>query len=112
MRPTISRLTLVKIAVLFGAWTAYGVLCAWQAHYWYSVSKTPMSWADSFRFELTYAYLWGACTPLVAWFARCYRFERGVWARHPLIHVVVVAILVPVIKIAFDLIAMPLTSPF
>jgi two-component system LytT family sensor kinase len=112
MRLNISRLTAVKIALLFGAWTAYGILCAWQAHYWYSVSKTPMSWADSFRFELTYAWLWGAFTPLVAWFARRYRLERGVWPRNLIIHVIVVAILVPVIKIAFDLIAMPLTSPF
>jgi two-component system LytT family sensor kinase len=112
MRLTFSRLTLAKVAFLFGAWTAYGVLCAWQAHYWYSVSKTPMSWADSFRFQLTYAYLWGAFTPLVAWFARRYRFERGVWPRSLAVHVAVAAILIPVIKIGFDLIAMPLTSPF
>src|SRR3954469_12298722 len=104
MRPTFSRLTLFKIGALFGAWTAYGVLCAWQAHYWYAVSKTPMSWADSFRFQLTYAYLWGAFTPLVAWFARRYRFERGVWVRNLAIHALMVAILVPVIKIGFDLI--------
>jgi len=112
MRSHFSRLTLIKLSFLFGAWTAYGILCAWQAHHWYAVTKTPMSWGDSFRLELTYAYLWGASTPLIVWFARRYRIERTSWPRSLAIHLVVMAILVPVIKIAFDLTAMSPMSPF
>jgi two-component system LytT family sensor kinase len=112
MRSTFSRLTLIKLGFLFGAWTAYGLLCGWQAHHWYSATKTPMSWPDSFRLELTYAYLWGASTPLIVWFARRYRIERASWPRSLAVHIVVMAILVPLIKIAFDLIAMSPMSPF
>jgi two-component system, LytTR family, sensor kinase len=112
MRPRFPRLTLIKLGLLFGAWTAYGALCAWQAHHWYAASKTPMSWSDSFRFELTYAYLWGAFTPLILWFARRYRFEREKWPRNLAIHVAIVAVLVPVIKVVFDLITEPTTSAF
>jgi len=112
MRPVFSRPALVKLSVLFSAWTAYGLLCAWQAHYWYAVSKTPMSWVDAFRFELTYAWLWGAFTPLVLWFARRFRLERNQWPRNLAIHVCVVLVLIPVIKITFDLITSPPSSPF
>ena len=108
----VSRVSIVKAALLFGIWTAYGVLCAWQAHYWYSLSKTPMSWADSFRYQLTYAYLWGACTPPLLWFARRFRFEKRRWLRNLLIHVCMMLVVVSVIKVAFDAITMPQSSAF
>jgi two-component system, LytTR family, sensor kinase len=112
MRRPFSRVTLVKSSVLFGVWTAYGLLCAWQAHYWYAFSHTPMSWADAFRYELTYAYLWGACSPLILWFARRYRFERQLWPRHVVIHGALLLVLLAAIKVAFDAITMPPNSPF
>ncbi|HXJ38126.1 MAG TPA: histidine kinase [Bryobacteraceae bacterium] len=112
MRPPVTRIALIKAGVLFGLWTAYGVLCAWQAHYWYAVSKNPMSWADAFRYELTYAYLWGAFTPAIRWLARRYRLERAVWHRHLAAHIGAMLVLVPVIKMAFDAITMPPTSAF
>jgi hypothetical protein len=112
MRPHYSRVTFVRLGLLFTAWTAYGLLCTWQAHYWYSVSKTPMSWAEALRFEMTYAYLWGAFSPLILWFARKFRLERAHWPRNLAVHVILMFLLVPVIKVAFDLIAAPPTSPF
>lgn len=112
IHPGSSRVTLVKTGVLFGLWTAYGLLCAWQAHYWYAFSKNPMSWADSFRFELTYAYLWGAVTPIIRALARRYRLERGVWPRSLAMHVAAILVIVPVVKMAFDAITMPPTSAF
>jgi len=108
----VSRATLIKTGLLFGAWTAYGILCAWQAHYWYSISKTPMSWADSFRYELTYAYLWGACTPALLWFAKRFRFEKQSWAQSLAVHLALMIVFVSAIKIAFDAITMPPTSAF
>ncbi|HVW86903.1 MAG TPA: histidine kinase [Bryobacteraceae bacterium] len=112
MRQPISRLALIRIALLFAAWTAYGILNAWQAHYWYAFSKTPMSWEDAFRYELTYAYLWGAMTPLILWFAKRFRFERHGWPRRLLIHAGLMVLTVAAIKIAFDAITMPPTSAF
>ena len=69
MSSRLNRAALLKVGVLVGLWTAYGFLCAWQAHYWYALSARPMSWGEAFRYELTYAYLWGAFTPLIRWFA-------------------------------------------
>jgi len=112
VRPPLSRLTLIKVGLLLCVWTAYGVLCAWQAHYWYAFSKTPMSWADSFRYEVTYAYLWCLGTPLILFFARRFRLERKLWPRHLAIHLGVLLIMVAVIKISFDAITMPPTSAF
>ncbi len=112
MRHSFSRVTLIKTSLLFGVWTAYGVLCAWQSHYWYAFSHTPMSWADAFRYELTYAYLWGACSPVILWFARRFRFERQLWPRHLAVHAALMLVLVAAIKIAFDAITMPPTSAF
>ena len=112
MRRFTTRVQIVEFGLLFGAWTAYGLLCTWQAHYWYAFTKTPMSWADALRFELTYAWLWGAFSPLILWCARRFRLERHQWPRNLAIHFVSMLALVPVIKIAFDLITSPPTSPF
>jgi signal transduction histidine kinase len=112
MRRPFSRVTLIKTSLLSGVWTAYGLLCAWQAHYWYAFSKTPMSWPDALRYEVTYAYLWGACSPLILWFARRFRFERQLWRRNLAIHAALMLFLVPAIKIAFDAITMPPSSAF
>lgn len=112
MRRFLPRTTLVKIGVLFGAWTAYGLLCAWQSHYWYAFSKTPMSWAESIRYDVTYAYVWGALTPFILWAARRFRFERRVWPRNLLIHTIFMILVVAVAKTVWDLAAYPATSPF
>lgn len=112
MLPNINKVALVKAGLLFGLWTAYGLLCAWQAHYWYALSAHPMSWEEAFRYELTYAYLWGAFTPLIRWMARRYRLERNVWPRHLAAHVAAILILVPAIKLLFDAITAPPTSAF
>ncbi len=112
MRLLFSRPALIKLSFLFSAWTAYGLLCSWQAHYWYSFSRNPMSWADAFRFELTYAWLWGAFTPVIIWFATRFRLERRHWYRNLSVHLGVAIVLVPVIKLSFDLVAFPPGSPF
>jgi two-component system LytT family sensor kinase len=71
-----------------------------------------VSWADAFRFELTYAWLWGAFTPVIIWFATRFRLERRHWYRNLAVHLVVAILLVPAIKLSFDLMASPPGSPF
>ena len=112
MRPLISRATSLKIGVVLGAWTVYGLLSAWQSHYWYALSKTPMSWADAIRYELIYAYAWAACSPLILWAASRFRFERRRWPRTLLVHFVLMTVVLVVTKTAFDLIGYMPTSPF
>ena len=107
MRPSFNRLTLFKIALLAGVWTSYGLLCAWQTHYWYAFTRTPMSWADCLHIQLTYSTLWALCTPFVAAAANRFRFERGRWPRNLLLHICVMTLTVSVTRIAFDLIVHP-----
>jgi two-component sensor histidine kinase len=103
---------LAKAALLFGIWTAYGLLSAWQSHYWYSFNKNPMSWPSALRFELTYAWLWGACSPAVLWLANRFRIERDHRASHLLVHVAVMTVFVALTKALFELIASPPDSAF
>jgi two-component system, LytTR family, sensor kinase len=112
MRPPVSRVNLIKAGGLFAIWTSYGTLSAWQTHYWYSFTKTPMSWAESLRFEVSYAWLWAVCTPLILWLARRFRIERNHWARHLAIHVGVMTLLIAIVKTVFDAVTMPPTSAF
>lgn len=112
MRGAPSRPTMLRGTLVFGAWTAYGVLCSWQSHYWYAFTRTPMSWADSFRYEMAYAYLWCAFSPLILWFADRFRLERQTWPKHLLAHTGLLVVLVPTIKLLFDFLTAPPTSAF
>jgi two-component system LytT family sensor kinase len=113
MRPTVSRSTFVKACLLLGAWTGYGVLSAWQTHYWYSFTRTPVNWWDSLRYEVPYGWLWALCTPLVLWLARRFRIERNPFVlRNLTIHVVAMTIVIAVIKTVYDATVMPPTSAF
>jgi len=103
---------LIKTGILFAAWTAYGLLCAWQSHYWFAFTKTPMSWGESLRYEMTYAYAWGACTPLILWVAERFRLERGRWQRTLPIHLAAMVLIVSVTRVAYDAIARPVNTPF
>jgi two-component system, LytTR family, sensor kinase len=112
MRPPVSRVNLIKAGGLFAIWTSYGTLSAWQTHYWYSFTKTPLSWAESLRYEVGYAWLWAVCTPLILWLARRFRIERNHWARHLAIHVGVMTLLIAIVKTVFDAVTMPPSSAF
>lgn len=112
MRRLISRTTAVHAGLLLAVWTFYGLLSAWQAHYWYSFTKTPMGWNEAIRYEVTYAWLWAAFTPLILWVARRHRIERHHWPRRLLIHVLVMSAIIAITKTVYDAIAMPPTSAF
>ncbi len=88
------------------------MLSAWQAHYWYSFSREPMSWPESFRYEMSYAWLWALATPLILWMARRYRIERGHIGIRLLIHGLVMAACIILTKTAYDAIVMPPQSAF
>jgi signal transduction histidine kinase len=112
MRPGISRTALIKAAILFGIWTAYGMFSAWQTHYWYSFTKDPMSWPDSLRFEVSFAWLWLLLTPLILWLARRFRIERHHWTRNLAIHFLALTIINAVTKTVFDAAMSPPNSAF
>ena len=104
-RPHIARERLYRIGILFAVWTAYGLLCTWQAHYWYAFTSKPWTWTECLRAEMTYAWLWGMATPAVLWCARRFRLERPDWPRHLAAHAALLVVLLPTIKLIYDLIA-------
>ncbi|HWE49795.1 MAG TPA: histidine kinase [Bryobacteraceae bacterium] len=116
MRLSISRANMARATLLFAIWTAYGLLSAWQSHYWYSFSQHPMSWADALRFEVTYAWLWGACCPLILWLSSHFRIERNHGSRPLLaniaVHVAAMTVFVVLTKTVFELITAPPDSAF
>jgi two-component system LytT family sensor kinase len=112
MRLPLSRASLTKATLLFAIWTTYGLLSAWQSHYWYSFSKSPMSWADVIRYEMTYAWVCGACSPAILWFSNRFRIERDHRVRHLLVHVAVMTVFVSLTKTGYELIGTPHESVF
>jgi two-component sensor histidine kinase len=112
MRAGISRTALIEAGILFGIWTAYGTFSAWQTHYWYSFTKDAMSWPDSLRFEVSFAWLWLLLTPLILWLARRFRIERHHWPRNLAIHFLALTIINAVTKTVFDATMAPPNSAF
>jgi two-component system LytT family sensor kinase len=108
----ISRETLYRVGIPLAVWTAYGLLCSWQAHYWYAFTATPWTWASCLKSELTYAYLWGIATPAILWCARRFRLEGDDWPKHLVAHAALLVVLVPAIKLTYDLIIKPTNSAF
>lgn len=102
--PKLSRQKLYRIGILLGVWSAYGLLCSWQAHYWYAFTPMPKTWVECLKSEMTYAYLWGIATPAILWCARRFRLEGPEWPRHLLAHTALLVVLVPFTKVAYDLI--------
>lgn len=105
MSLSVSRKVLAKATLLFAIFTTYGLLSAWQIHYFYSFSKDPMSWPDSIRYEMTYAWIWGACSPAVLWLSNRFRIERDHRARHLLVHAGVMTVFVALTKTLFELVS-------
>jgi two-component system, LytTR family, sensor kinase len=112
MRLSFSRAGWTNAALLFAIWTAYGLLSGLQSHYWYSFSKNPLSWGESLRYEMTYAWLWGILSPAVLWLSMRFRIERDHRALHLLVHVLVMTVFVVLTKTLFELIAWPPNSAF
>jgi sensor histidine kinase YesM len=71
-----------------------------------------MSWADSLRFEITYAWLWAVCTPLITGVAGRLRYERGRWLPNISIHLALMTFVVAATRVTFDFITNPPQSMF
>jgi hypothetical protein len=112
MRPFISRASTFQFGLVAGAWTVYGILCACQSHYWYASTTTPLSWADSLRFQLTYAWLWAACTPVITGVAGRLRYERGRWFVNISIHLALMTLAIMATGVTLNFIANPPRSLF
>ncbi|HEV7920476.1 MAG TPA: histidine kinase [Thermoanaerobaculia bacterium] len=71
--------------VIFLASTVAGLYFATQLMIAYPPPiRRPLG--EALEINLTYYYLWGLSVPAVVWVARRFRFERGTWVFHFVIH--------------------------
>jgi two-component system, LytTR family, sensor kinase len=88
--------------LIFGAWTAYGLLGAMQEHISYAMSRgTPLPWSTSLLLQMPQAYAWAIATPAILWLGRRFPFERGRWLTSIPIHLATCLILVFVVDLIF-----------
>lgn len=112
MRVFLSRATLVKAGLLFAVWTTYGLLSAWQSHYWYSFGAHPMTWRECLHYEVTYGWIWGVCSPAILWLSNRFRIERDRRARHLLVHFAAMIVFVALTKSVYEFVVAPPDSAF
>ena len=68
----------LKRLALFGLWTALGLFFTSQVYVIYSdFLKSPITWGEALRTEMSVWYVWAALAPLVLLLGRRYRLERG-----------------------------------
>ncbi|MFP5261725.1 MAG: sensor histidine kinase [Blastocatellia bacterium] len=74
--------------IILGVWTAVGLFMTSQDYLRHSRNNRPVDlFKLLFLMELPFAYLWALLTPVLVWFARRFRIERGRALRNSLIHV-------------------------
>jgi two-component sensor histidine kinase len=65
-----------ETALIFAAWTVFGLVLANQSYIGAELSGRPASWARALRFGLFEACLWAFTTLAVFWLARRFPLER------------------------------------
>lgn len=78
--------TWIKIAVVFLAWTLYGLFFASQVYISESYFGRNPSWRSALGIWLTCAYSWAFMTPLILLLAGRLQFNRQTWRRSLSIH--------------------------
>ncbi|MEW6125686.1 MAG: histidine kinase [Acidobacteriota bacterium] len=76
----------LELAVIFFAWTLYGLFFASQAYISEAHFGRNASWQRALGIWMTCAYSWALVTPPILWLARRLQFNRQTWRRSLLIH--------------------------
>jgi two-component system LytT family sensor kinase len=62
----------------FLIWTAVGLFFASESSLWGQyIFRTPVTWDQSLKTNLSFYYIWACIAPLVLWLGKRFRFERG-----------------------------------
>lgn len=77
----------VRIALIMGVWTLFGLFLTSQTLMAYSRSNMPFDWDKVLVVEMTFAYLWAALTPLTLWLGRRFPIDRSGWGRSLAVHI-------------------------
>jgi signal transduction histidine kinase len=76
----------LETALIFAAWTVFGLVTANQYYMQFELRGEPISWRDALKLGLFEAYLWALATLLIFWLARRFPLERGRMLRTVAVH--------------------------
>jgi two-component system, LytTR family, sensor kinase len=76
-----------RVALIFGGWTAFGVLFATHTSVGYVYRGQPGQWQRMYTIWLIFSYIFCGLTPLILWLARRYPLERQYWLRRLGLHI-------------------------
>jgi two-component sensor histidine kinase len=105
------RRRLLKLGLIFGCWTLFGLFFASQEYVRYAYAGRPVELVQMLLAWLGSAYVWAALTPLVFYLARRFPIERTRLSRGLLVHLPTSVLLSCVELLAFILIAPLLGLP-
>lgn len=77
-----------EAALIFAAWTVFGLILATQFYMQSAMRESPVSWGRVLRLGFLDAYLWALATLAIFWLARRFPLERGRMLRSSAAHVV------------------------
>jgi two-component system, LytTR family, sensor kinase len=76
----------LETALVFGAWTVFGLILANQFYMQSELRGNPASWGEVLRHALFDAYLWAVTTLAIFWLTRRFPLERGRMLRSIAVH--------------------------
>jgi len=83
----------LEAAIIFAAWTVFGLLVANQSSMLSSLGGRPMPWVVALRPAMLEAALWAVTTLAIFWLARRVPLERGRVLRGVAVHLVAAVII-------------------
>jgi len=72
-----SRQLWLETALIFAAWTVFGLISANQVYVQFELIERPIPWRHALLQSLFEAYLWALATLAIFWLARRFPLERG-----------------------------------
>jgi two-component system LytT family sensor kinase len=82
-----NRRVWLETALIFAAWTVFGLISANQVYVQFELIGRPISWPHALQEALFEAYLWALATLAIFWLARRFPLERGRMLRGIAVHV-------------------------
>ena len=105
------RRRLLKLALIFGCWTLFGLFFASQEYVRYAYAGRPVELVRMLLAWLGSAYVWAALTPLIFYLTRRFPIERTRLSRGLLVHLPASVLFSCVELLAFIVIAPLLGLP-
>ena len=90
----------LEAALIFAAWTVFGLTLANQMYVQSEMRGQPTSWVQVLRIGMLEAYLWAFTTLAIFWLARRFPLERGRMVRSTAAHIAAV-IFISLARIVF-----------